>query len=183
MSFIILSLNAMFKENLPGSSAELLFGQCLQLSGDLISPTRKNQNASSSDIINNMRAFTESLHLTSTRVEQKKSIFLPKTLNDCTHIFIKDDPIHPNLRPAYSSPYLVIDRNNDVFKVIRRGKLISVDINNVEPGFTHNIYNLTLEIESIPDTVQSSMLSPPQPRPRRKTAFLQRLRDCVVNIE
>ena len=72
----------MFKEDLQGSSAELLFGQCLRLPGDLISPTHENQNASSSDIINSMRAFTESLHPTSTRVEQKKSIFLPKTLND-----------------------------------------------------------------------------------------------------
>ena len=106
----------MFKEDLQGSSAELLFGQCVRLPGDLISPTHENQNASS-DIINSMRAFTESLHPTSTRVEQKKSIF-PKTLNDCTHIFIKDDPIHPNLCPAYSGPYLVIDRNNDVSKLL-----------------------------------------------------------------
>ena len=127
----------MFKEDLQGSSAELLFGQCLRLPGDLISPTHENQNASSSDIINSMRAFTESLHPTSTRVEQKKSNFLPKTLNDCTHIFIKDDPIHPNLCHAYSGLYLVINRNNDVFKVIKRGKLISVGINNVKPGFIH----------------------------------------------
>ena len=173
----------MFKEDLQGSSAELLFGQCLRLPGDLISPTHENQNVSSSDIINSMHAFTESLYPTSTRVEQKKSIFLPKTLNDCTHIFIKDDPIHPNLCPAYSGPYLVIDRNNDVFKVIKRGKLISVGINNVKPGFIHNISNLTPETEPIPDTTQSSILSPPQPRPRRKTVFPQRLRDCVVNIE
>ena len=158
----------MFKEDLQGSSAELFFGQCLQLPGDLISPTHENQNASSSDIINSMCAFTESLHPSSTRVEQKKSIFLPKTLNDCTHVFIKDNLIHPNLCPAYSGPYLVIDR---VFKVIKRGKLISVGINNVKPGFIHNISNLTFEIESIPDTTQSSMLSPPQPCPRRKTVF------------
>ena len=129
-----------------------------------------------------MRAFTESLHPTSTRVEQKKSIFLPKTLNDCTYIFIKDDPIHPNLCPAYSGPYLVIDRNNDVFKAIKRGKLISVGINNVKPGFIHNISNLTRETEPIPDTTQSSSLLPPQPRPRTKTVFPQQLRDCVVNI-
>ena len=161
----------MFKEDLQGISAEFLFGQCLRLPGDLISPTHENQNASSSDIINSMRAFTESLHPTSTRVEQKKSIFLPKTLNDCTHVFIKDDPIHPNLCPAYSGPYLVIDRNNDVFKVIKRGKLISVGINNVKPGFIHNISNLTPEIESISGTAQSSMFLPPQLRPRRKTVF------------
>ena len=85
--------------------------------------------------------------------------------------------------PPYSSPYLVIDRNNDVFKVIKRGKLISVGINNVKPDFIHNISNLTSEIESISDTAQSSILSPPQPRLRRKTVFPQRLRDCVVNIE
>ena len=161
----------MFKEDLQGSSAELLFGKCLRLPGDLISPTHENQNASSSDTINSMCAFTELLHPTSMRVEQKKSFFLPKTLNDCTHIFIKDDPIHPNLCPAYSGPYLVIDRNNDVFKVIKRGKLISVGINNVKPGFIYDISNLTPEIESIPDTGQSSMLSPTQPRPRRKLFF------------
>ena len=67
----------MFNEDLQGSSAELLFGQCLRLPGDLISPTHENQNASSSDIINSMRAFTESLHPTSTRVKQKKSMLVP----------------------------------------------------------------------------------------------------------
>ena len=56
----------MFKEDLQGSSGELLFGQCLRLPGDLISLTHENQNVSSSDIINNIRAFTESLHPTST---------------------------------------------------------------------------------------------------------------------
>ena len=68
----------MFKEDLQGSSAELLFGQCLRLPGDLISPTYENQNASSSDIINSMRAFTESLHPTSTKVEQKNQFFFQK---------------------------------------------------------------------------------------------------------
>ena len=88
LSSNILLLNTMFKEDLQGNSEEILFGQCLRLPGDLIYPTHENQNASSSAIINSMRAFTESLHPTSTRVEQKKSIFLPKALNDCTHMFI-----------------------------------------------------------------------------------------------
>ena len=43
LSFSILSLNTMFKEDLQGSSAELLYGQCLRLPGDLISPTHENQ--------------------------------------------------------------------------------------------------------------------------------------------
>ena len=61
LSAIVLSLNTMFKKDLQGSAAELLFGQCLRLPGGLVSPTFGDQSVSSSDIINIMRSFTESL--------------------------------------------------------------------------------------------------------------------------
>ena len=98
---IILSLNSQIKEDLKASPAELLYGQCLRLSGDLFISSAQTHTPSASELIDSMRLFAVSLQPISTRVQQSDSVHLPNTLNTCSHVFIKDDPIYPNLTPAY----------------------------------------------------------------------------------
>ena len=168
----------MYKEDLEASPAELLFGQCLRLPGDIIFPAMKNLDASSSELIQSMLSFSESLHPIPTRVQQNKPVFLPKTLEPCTHIFVKEDPIHPNLSPAYSGPYRVLQRNNEIFKIVKRGKIISIGINNIKPGFvpSNDIFSFSAEAG---DSLQNSESSP-RPYPRRQTVFPQKFQDYVV---
>ena len=82
-----------------------------------------------------MKKFASSLQPTSTRVNQSTPVYLPKALTSCSHVFIKDDPIHRNLTPAYSGPFKVVTRHEHTFTVLKGDKLISVNINNLKPGF------------------------------------------------
>ena len=114
MSIIILSTNSQIKEDLKASSSKLLYGQCLRFPGDLFIPSAPTHTSSASKLIDNMRLFSVSLQPISTRVQQSDPVHLPNTLNTCSHVFIKDDPIHPNLTPAYSGPFEVVTRNNHI---------------------------------------------------------------------
>ena len=170
LPIIVLSLNTTIKEDLDASPAELLYGQCLRLPGDLfISSDSLPPPTSAPELLHNMKKFASSLQPTSTRVNQSTPVYLPKALTSCSHVFIKDDPIHRNLTPAYSRPFRVVTRHEHTFTVLKGDKLISVNINNLKPGF----------VLSCPETHCNPVQ--PQPRPRRHLQLPQRLQDYVLS--
>ena len=170
LPIIVLSLNTTIKEDLDASPKELLYGQCLRLPGDLfISSDSSPPPTSAPELLHNMKKFASSLQPTSTRVNQSTPVYLPKALTSCSHVFIKDDLIHRNLTPAYSGPFKVVTRREHTFTVLKGDKLISVNINNLKPGF----------VLSCPETQCNPVR--PQPRPRRHLQLPQRLQDYVLS--
>ena len=119
------------------SSADILFFQSLRLPADMFLPTR-NENAFSATLIGQMRRFAASICPSPTRVEPSKKIYMPPELKTCSHIFVKQDPIKPNLTPPNSGPYLVISRTDKTFRVLNNDQIMSVAIINVKPCFQLN---------------------------------------------
>ena len=134
---VVLSINSMHRRELGCSSADIVFFQSLRLPGDMFLPTR-NENAFSATLIGQMRRFAASIRPSSTRVEQSRKIYMPPELKTCSHIFVKQDPIKPNLTPPYSGPYLVVSRTDKTFRVLNNDRIMSVAINNVKPCFQLN---------------------------------------------
>ena len=132
---IILSLNTMHREELGCSPAELMFFQGLRLPGDFFTTPPPAYLPLTQSIISQMKAFAASLRPTPTRVVQSRPIYIPPELKTCSHVFIKVDPIKPNLTPTYAGPYPVISRTEKTFKVLHNDKLQQVAINNVKPSF------------------------------------------------
>ena len=155
LPIIVLSLNSMIKEELQTSAVEILFGQCLRLPGDIVTP--EPRCSISSDIIENTRCFAESLHSTSTRVQQTTSVFLPKTLNTCKYVFVGDDSNSSQFVSCILWCFLVVERNQEVFKVLKRGRLVSVGINNIKPGY-------------VLQDLESPQSPPPFPSERQSTS-------------
>ena len=134
---VVLSINSMHRRELGCSSADIVFFQSLRLPGDMFLPTR-NENAFSATLIGQMRRFAASIRPSPTRVEQSRKIYMPPELKTCSHIFVKQDPIKPNLTPPYSGPYLVVSRTDKTFRVLNNDRIMSVAINNVKPCFQLN---------------------------------------------
>ena len=134
LPFIILSLNSMYKEDLKCCSAELVYGQSLRLPGDLCVDTTPSEHVFRDDMVAKMRQFARECRTSETRVAQNPEVHLPRSLQTCTHVFIKNDPIKSNLTPTYDGPFEVRSRTDKTFSVIRRDKLQSVSINNVKPA-------------------------------------------------
>ena len=134
LPFIILSLNSMYKEDLKCCSAELVYGQSLRLPGDLCVDITPSEHVFRDDMVAKMRQFARECQISETRVAQNPEVHLPRSLQTCTHVFIKNDPIKSNLTPTYDGPFEVRSRTDKTFSVIRRDKLQSVSINNVKPA-------------------------------------------------
>ena len=133
---IILSINNMYKEDLKSSSAELVFGQTLRLPGDLCYDTPKPRVSYPSDMLLAMRKFANACKPTDTRVAPLTSEHMPHILQNCTHIYIRNDPIKANLTPTYDGPFFVVSRTNKTFHVLRNNTLYAIAINNVKPAFS-----------------------------------------------
>ena len=132
--FIILSLNSIYKEDLKCCSAEFVYGQSLHLPGDLCVDITPSEHAFRDDLVGKMRQFARECRISETRVAQNPEVYLPRSLQTCIHVFIKNDPIKSNLTPTYDGPFEVRSRTDKTFSVIRRDKLQSVSINNVKPA-------------------------------------------------
>ena len=132
---IVLSLNSMYREELGCSSADLVFFQALRLPGDILLTEHPPDTPFSEHLVRQMQQFATTIRPVPTRVEQNKRVYMPPQLKTCTHIFVKQDPIKPNLTPAYAGPYLVISRTDKTFRVMNNSKIMSVAINNVKPCF------------------------------------------------
>ena len=82
-----------------------------------------------------MKPFAAPLKPTSIRVHQTSSVYLPLELKTFTKVFVKIDPIKPNLLPAYSEPYPVVSRTKKIFDILENDKVQSVAINNIKPCY------------------------------------------------
>ena len=86
LPIIILSINNMYKSDLKCSSAELVYGQTLRLSGDLCFDSPQPTVVHPDDIVTRMRRFANSCKPTDTRVCPSQSAYLPKSLTSCSHV-------------------------------------------------------------------------------------------------
>jgi len=132
---IVLSINSMFRAELGCSSADIVFFQALRLPGDFLLTDPSIEKPFSEPLIRQMQHFAATLRPSPTRVEQHKPVYMPRELQTCSHIFVRQDPIKPNLTPVYSGPYLVVSRTDKTFRVLNNDRVTSVAINNVKPCF------------------------------------------------
>ena len=109
--------------------------QCLSI----LNPLRPAQLQDvSATLIGQIRHFAASIRPSPTRVEQSKKIYMSPELKTCSHIFVKQDPIKPNLTQPYFGPYLVVSRTDKTFRVLNNDRIMSDAINNVKPCFQLN---------------------------------------------
>ena len=112
-----------------------MFFQRLRLPGDFFTTPPPAYLPLTQGIISQMKAFAASLRPTLTRVVQSRPIYIPPELKIYSHIFIKVDPIKPNLTPTYAGPYPVMSRTEKTLKILHNDELQQVAINNVKPSF------------------------------------------------
>ena len=133
---VILSINNFDKANLRCSSAELVFRQTLRLYGDLCFNTPQALTAFPDDFVLSWQKIASEFKPTDTQIKESNPVYLPKSLNTCTYIYVRSDPIGQNLMPSHDSLFIVHSNTDKTFKIFRKGNLSSFAINNLEPAFT-----------------------------------------------
>ncbi|KAJ0170846.1 hypothetical protein K1T71_013618 [Dendrolimus kikuchii] len=134
LPFILLGIRSSFKDDLRTSSAELLYGEPLRLPGEFFNPSTPC-TSDLSDFTARLRSFAEKLKPTPASRHNKESIFIFKELATAEHVFLREDAVRAPLQPAYTGPHKVIERGDKVFKILIKGKHVTVTIDRLKPAY------------------------------------------------
>ena len=135
LNLVLLGIRAAFREDLKCSPAELVYGQCLKLPGEYFVDSPLNKNANIDNFVEKLKTTMRNIIPTDTRKNEQNKIFVPKTLDSCTHVFVRTDKVKPPLTPAYEGPFEVKKRLRKQIVVEIKGKRQSISIDRVKPAF------------------------------------------------
>lgn len=157
LPLVLLGIRSSFKDDLQTSSAELVYGEPLRLPGEFFQPT-DTRSTDISDFTSRLRQFASKLRPVPAARHNKDKIFIYKELTSCSHVFLRDDTLRGSLQPPYSGPYEVLDRSDKTFKVLVKGKSVTVSIDRLKPAYT------LIDQSPIPTFIPTP-IPPPNPPP------------------
>jgi hypothetical protein len=109
---VLLGIRTAFKEDLQAPVAEIVYGEPLRITGELLTPTADPVDPAHliAEIRQHMALLTpipETCHV-------PPATFVHSNLEKCTHVFLRQDTTRRALDPPYSGPYQVVaERENN----------------------------------------------------------------------
>lgn len=126
LSTVLLGLRSTFKEDLQCTAAELVYGTSLRLPGEFFTDnTAKNL---STDFVELLRNTMAQLKPTPTSNHANMKAFTYKDMNDCSHVFVRNDAVSSALTHPYSGPYKILKKYKKCFELHIDGKM-AIDSN------------------------------------------------------
>ncbi|GBN44942.1 Retrovirus-related Pol polyprotein from transposon 412, partial [Araneus ventricosus] len=104
---ILLGIRASVKEPLNCSVAEMVYGTPITLPGEFVSV---NKTLSTNDFLASLQQRMSSLRPIPMSQHCRRKVFVHKELNNCSHVFLRQDRLTKSLVPPYSGPHLVVSR-------------------------------------------------------------------------
>lgn len=108
MPIVLLGIRSAIKEDIGGTSAELVYGTTLRLPGSYFSPATHNLDPS--DYVNNLKATMQGLRAVPPCESSTRIVHVPYDLFTQTHVFVRHDASRKPLQSPYDGPYKVISR-------------------------------------------------------------------------
>lgn len=132
LPIILMGFRASIKDDLKCSPAELVYGQALRLPGEFFEASSNPMDHNT--FLEKLRDTMQNLIPVDSR-KSTKSIFIPKSLDDCEFVFVRVDKVRTGLSPPYEGPFKVIRRTRKQFVVNVKGKNQTVSIDRIKPAF------------------------------------------------
>ncbi|XP_047098590.1 uncharacterized protein LOC124712339 [Schistocerca piceifrons] len=111
----------------------MVYGKTIRLPGEFFEEpaTKIDLDSFASNFQNQM------LHLKPSRPAQSKarSVFVPKDLQTCSHVFLRCDRVRKPLEPTNDGPFPVISRHEEYFTIKRKCKHINVSVDRLKPAY------------------------------------------------
>lgn len=129
---ILLGIRASVKEPLKCSVAEMVYGTPITLPGEFFSNTK---NLTDNEFLASLQRRVRSLQPTPASQHCRKKIFVHKELNNCSHVFLRQDRIKRSLVPPYSGPHPVLSKSPKHFTIQVGSRKQTVSIDRLKPAF------------------------------------------------
>lgn len=130
---VLLGLRTAVRETSNHSIAQMVYGKTIRLPGEFFEePTTKmDPDSFASDLQKQM------LHLKPSRPKYSasRSVFVPKDLQTCSHVFLRCDRVRKPLQPTYDGPFPVIAKHEKYFTIKRKCKHINVSVDRLKPAY------------------------------------------------
>ncbi|GFT12205.1 transposon Ty3-I Gag-Pol polyprotein, partial [Nephila pilipes] len=139
---ILMGFRATWKEDLQATTAEMIYGAPIRLPGEFLCPSKPS--ADPVTFVGRLRETMQRLSPPTTQYHGHRTIFVSKDLATCSHVFLRTDSLKKGLQPPYEGPYKVVSRTEKVFRILRHGKEVSVNIDRLKPAY------IPKELEDIP---------------------------------
>jgi hypothetical protein len=109
LPLVLLGIRTAYNEDLQSSAAELVYGEPLRVSGELLVPAAPKVRAST---VQQLRRHMDQLRPTPAARYASPATFVHMELWGSTHVFLRQDATCRSLEPPYSGPHRVIARTD-----------------------------------------------------------------------
>ena len=174
LPLVLLGIRASVKEDIGCSSSELVYGTALRLPGQLVTPVQQ-QSVDPADYVQRLKQHMSGFSSTGSRPQARRG-FVHKSLDSCTHVFLRHDAVTKPLQPPYAGPFKVLKRTPKYFVISQKEKSVTVSIDRLKPAFI----DVASQAQSVPEpavvirpsmeTSQQASPSPQSPRLIERTS-------------
>ncbi|XP_066968405.1 uncharacterized protein [Macrobrachium rosenbergii] len=134
--WFLLGLRTAPRANGNPSAVEKINGEPLVVPGELVTEDCHNPSVQRlCDIVGQFPPCTD--------IHQKVSHLHPPGLSSTTHVFVRDDAVHPPLTKPYKGPFRMPERNNKAFRLALHGKDDWVSISHIKPALLEEETDVT----------------------------------------
>ena len=95
-------IRATVKEDVGCTPAELVYGTTLRLPGQMVAPSSATDPLDPTNYVHRLKRHMANLSSAGTRRQNAKS-YIPKVLDECTHVFFRQDHVQKPLQPPEKS--------------------------------------------------------------------------------
>uniref|UniRef100_A0ABD2WCY8 Uncharacterized protein n=2 Tax=Trichogramma kaykai TaxID=54128 RepID=A0ABD2WCY8_9HYME len=153
----MLGLRTRVRSDINSSPAEIVFGSTLRLPGEFFS--NHDQEPDLHYFTSEFRSFMKAVRPVPVDPHDKSKPFVHKSLEFCSHVFVRANPIKKALDPPYLGPYQVHLRPSKYFYIIKitnkKGleELKTVSTSRLKPAFG-TFYDAQNPVKTSPDSNQ-----------------------------
>ena len=129
LPWVLLGLRTTPKEDTPQSPAERVYGEALTVPGEFFPATQDNEDLQIlRNKVGNFAPFIP------THTDRRKT-YVPNTLKDSTHAFIRVDSHRSPLTKPYVGPYQILQRRPHAYKMEVKGTPDWISIERLKPAY------------------------------------------------
>ena len=163
LPMVLLGIRTSLKQDLKGSTAELVYGTTLRLPGNFFQST--NMQLDLATYVTRLRKAMQQLQAPKVRQQTPRQAYISGDLKTCTHVFLRHDAVKKPLQPPYDGPYKVIKRRDKHFTLDVKGSESVVSIDRFKPAYLDE----WTDVPTAPPTKPSSPVPSTLPFPPKAT--------------
>lgn len=134
LPLVLLGIRTTIKKDLGHTSSEMIYGENVRLPGEFFVKSDPNKTLNPEDFVDQLRKNFENLRSVPTRELRSQTVYMPTSLENCEHVFVRVDRVKTGLQDPYDGPYKIVRRLRKYFIIMQNNKEVKVSIDRLKPA-------------------------------------------------